>query len=445
MSNDCLPFKEKQICVGKLTDNKIEKDARRGTAWWMGLAQASRFICERASLEREHCAHGHCLAFCVWASVRSECVTCAVISEMKGKPLFLFVLYGLFPAPLIYSYNRVLDGSRATVGAVVSALGASASRRQLKLWNKYRISNIPSLIFLDATTGKVVCRNGLLVIRDDPEGLEFPWGPKPFREVIAGPLLRNNGQSLESSSLEGSHVGVYFSAHWCPPCRSLTRVLVESYRKIKEAGQKFEIIFVSADRSEDSFKQYFSEMPWLAVPYTDEARRSRLNRLYGIQGIPTLIVLDPQGEVITRQGRVEVLNDEDCREFPWHPKPVLELSDSNAVQLNEGPCLVLFVDSEDDGESEAAKQLIQPIAEKIIAKYKAKEEEAPLLFFVAGEDDMTDSLRDYTNLPEAAPLLTILDMSARAKYVMDVEEITPAIVEAFVNDFLAEKLKPEPI
>ncbi|XP_006167579.1 nucleoredoxin isoform X2 [Tupaia chinensis] len=315
----------------------------------------------------------------------------------------------------------------------------------LKLWNKYRISNIPSLIFLDATTGKVVCRNGLLVIRDDPEGLEFPWGPKPFREVIAGPLLRNNGQSLESSSLEGSHVGVYFSAHWCPPCRSLTRVLVESYRKIKEAGQKFEIIFVSADRSEESFKQYFSEMPWLAVPYTDEARRSRLNRLYGIQGIPTLIVLDPQGELITRQGRVEVLNDEDCREFPWHPKPVLELSDSNAVQLNEGPCLVLFVDSEDDGESEAAKQLIQPIAEKIIAKYKAKEEEAPLLFFVAGEDDMTDSLRDYTNLPEAAPLLTILDMSARAKYVMDVEEITPAIVEAFVNDFLAEKLKPEPI
>lgn len=45
-------------------------------------------------------------------------------------------------------------------------------------------------------------------------GLEFPWGPKPFREVVAGPLLRNNGQSLESSSLEGSHVGVYFSAHW---------------------------------------------------------------------------------------------------------------------------------------------------------------------------------------------------------------------------------------
>lgn len=69
-----------------------------------------------------------------------------------------------------------------------------------------------------------------------------------------------------------------------------------------------------------------------------------------LAGIPTLIVLDPQGEVITRQGRVEVLNDEDCREFPWHPKPVLELSDSNAVQLNEGPCLVLFVGMELKGK-----------------------------------------------------------------------------------------------
>uniref|UniRef100_A0A663ME86 Uncharacterized protein n=2 Tax=Athene cunicularia TaxID=194338 RepID=A0A663ME86_ATHCN len=87
-------------------------------------------------------------------------------------------------------------------------------------------------------------------------------------------------------------------------------------------------------------------MPWVAVPYADEARRSRLNRLYGIQGIPTLIVLDSKGDVITRQGRVEVLNDIECREFPWHPKPVLELTDSNAVQLNEGPCLVLFVGTE---------------------------------------------------------------------------------------------------
>lgn len=33
-------------------------------------------------------------------------------------------------------------------------------------------------------------------------------------EVVAGPLLRNNRQTTDSSSLEGHYVGVYFSAHW---------------------------------------------------------------------------------------------------------------------------------------------------------------------------------------------------------------------------------------
>ncbi|XP_037124397.1 nucleoredoxin [Syngnathus acus] len=325
------------------------------------------------------------------------------------------------------------------------ALPFKDRHKKMKLWNKYKVTSIPSLVFVDVATGKVVCRNGLLVVRDDPKGLEFPWGPKPFAEVVAGPLLRSNRQSIDSACLEGHYVGVYFSAHWCPPCRSLTRVLVESYRTVKESGQKFEIVFVSADRSEESFQQYFSEMPWLAVPYSDEGRRSRLNRLFGIQGIPTLILLDTEGHVITRQGRVEVLNDPECRLFPWHPRPVLELSEANAAQLHEGPCLVLFVDAEEEGELEPAKELIRPIAEKLMTKYKAKEEETPLLFFVAGEDDMSDSLRDYTNLPEAAPLLTILDMSARAKYVRDVEEITPDVVEQFVDDFLADKLKPDPI
>ncbi|XP_067866725.1 nucleoredoxin isoform X4 [Heterodontus francisci] len=342
--------------------------------------------------------------------------------------------------------SAVLPGVVSTAG-ITDALDPGPSlehRISVKLWSKYKVTNIPSLIFIEGSTGRIVSRNGHLIIRDDPLGSEFPWGPKSFGEVMAGSLIKNNGQMVDSSGLDGSYVGVYFSAHWCPPCRSLTRVLVETYRKIKEMGQKFEIVFVSADRSEDSYKQYFSEMPWIAVPYTDEARRSRLNWHYGIQGIPTLIILDQEGKIITRQGRPAVLNDMDCKDFPWNPKPVLELTESNAMQLNEGPCLVLFVDSEEE-ELEPAKQLIQPIAEKILSEHKAKDEDPPLLFFVAGEDDMTESLRDFTNLPESAPLLTILDMSQRAKYVKDVEEITPAIVEEFVKAFLKEKLKPEPI
>lgn len=40
----------------------------------------------------------------------------------------------------------------------------------MKLWNKYKVTSVPSLVFVDAATGKVVCRNGLLVVKDDPKG-----------------------------------------------------------------------------------------------------------------------------------------------------------------------------------------------------------------------------------------------------------------------------------
>lgn len=60
--------------------------------------------------------------------------------------------------------------------------------------------------------------------------------------------------------------------------------MVASTRRVTQA-KGVSLSRSNPSRSEESFKQYFSEMPWLAVPYSDEGRRSRLNRLYGIQGM----------------------------------------------------------------------------------------------------------------------------------------------------------------
>ena len=42
-------------------------------------------------------------------------------------------------------------------------------------------------------------------------------------------------------------VCLYFSAHWCPPCRQFTPVLSKMYTEIKKLGKKLEVIFVSCD------------------------------------------------------------------------------------------------------------------------------------------------------------------------------------------------------
>ena len=34
-----------------------------------------------------------------------------------------------------------------------------------------------------------------------------------------------------------------------------------------EMKNKFEIIFISSDKSQESFNEYFQEMPWKALPF----------------------------------------------------------------------------------------------------------------------------------------------------------------------------------
>ena len=94
--------------------------------------------------------------------------------------------------------------------------------------------------------------------------LETKQGQKPTNEVLAGKDV----------------VALYFSAHWCPPCKGFTPELAKKYAAIKEAGKKFEIVFVSSDRDEGAFKEYFAEMPWLALPYADRDAKNDLSKSF---------------------------------------------------------------------------------------------------------------------------------------------------------------------
>lgn len=49
---------------------------------------------------------------------------------------------------------------------------------------------------------------------------------------------------------EYDFIAVYFSAHWCPPCKGFTPLFAEMYTKWRVEGKKFEVIFVSLDNDE---------------------------------------------------------------------------------------------------------------------------------------------------------------------------------------------------
>jgi len=115
--------------------------------------------------------------------------------------------------------------------------------------------------------------------------------------------------------LAGKTVGLYFSAHWCPPCRGFTPSLSENYTKhLKSKG--LEIVFVSGDSDQANFDGYFGSMPWLAVPF-DQQKYQAVSQRFSVNGIPALLILDEQGKVITKEGRQEVSNDPEGEKFPW--------------------------------------------------------------------------------------------------------------------------------
>ena len=48
-----------------------------------------------------------------------------------------------------------------------------------------------------------------------------------LEELFQGPLLDSDGKEVDKTVLAGKTIGVYFSAHWCPPCRGFTPKLVD--------------------------------------------------------------------------------------------------------------------------------------------------------------------------------------------------------------------------
>ena len=68
-------------------------------------------------------------------------------------------------------------------------------------------------------------------------------------------LVDKDGGSFRASErLAGKVKLLYFSAHWCPPCRGFTPELVKAYTKLKAVGRDFEVVFISSDRDLAGFK-----------------------------------------------------------------------------------------------------------------------------------------------------------------------------------------------
>ena len=136
-----------------------------------------------------------------------------------------------------------------------------------------------------------------------------------IKKLIDDDLIDKNKKKQSRDLLAGKYVGVYFSAHWCPPCRAFTPQLVAFRDKHKA---EFEVVFVTSDRSTNDQIEYMKStgMNWLATPYDSEAG-SKLKKHFAVRGIPKLIILNPEGKVVTEDGRSDVMQNGDEALAGW--------------------------------------------------------------------------------------------------------------------------------
>jgi len=175
-------------------------------------------------------------------------------------------------------------------------------------------------------------------------------------EGLFGPkLLRGSSEELETNaSLKSAVIAIYFSAHWCGPCQAFTPELRKVYERCKKQGKSFEIVFVSSDKDEASFKQYFATMPWLAVPYADRTRQQTLSSVFNVRGIPGVVLVSSTGALLDASGRSKVMSPG----FPSTLPREIDLADFGPLPTAPVPVVVrhkgveheIEVDPEEDWE-----------------------------------------------------------------------------------------------
>jgi len=308
------------------------------------------------------------------------------------------------------------------------------------LSKKFKVRGIPSFVIVDALTGETITDGGRAAISEDPEGENFPWRPPPFSEVIGDSFLRG-AETVGAEAIEGKYLGIYFSAHWCGPCRGFTPKLAETYLKLRAKRDDFEFVFSSGDQDQAAFDGYYKEQPdWLAVPFSDKKRRDALDRHFAVEGIPTFVIVDPAGKIINASGRAAVAADPEGNDFPWVPPAVAPLEAAGDF-INEETTLIAMVGSLDDAGKEAALKGLTEVAEMTIADAKSKKKDPEMRFAIAKSNDgIAERIVELTKISTDKPQLLILDIPDNGGfYVADVDEVNQDSITAFMADKGARK------
>ena len=209
--------------------------------------------------------------------------------------------------------------------------------------------------------------------------------------------------------------------------------MAEAYKQLKkERGDEFELVFVSSDRDVKGFNDYYGEMPFGALPYEERESKLLLSKMFGIKGIPALLILGP----VDAGGDRKLINDNlrdvieagDLADFPFRPKPYQDLA-VGADGINGNRCLVVFCENEDDDEQAELVNIVKTVAEK--------RKDSEIKFFYATQPGgFVPAVRKALKIQNKLDgvIMALLDIPDNGGfYISDKTDLTQETVEQFLD------------
>jgi thiol-disulfide isomerase/thioredoxin len=121
---------------------------------------------------------------------------------------------------------------------------------------------------------------------------------------LSGKFL--DGTELDWNAYRGKVVLVDYWATWCGPCRAEVPNVLANYLKYHDKG--FDVIGISLDEKRSDAEDYVKQtnIPWPSLFHQSTGESGWQNPMavrYGITGIPTAILIDQEGKVVSMQAR----------------------------------------------------------------------------------------------------------------------------------------------
>ncbi len=125
---------------------------------------------------------------------------------------------------------------------------------------------------------------------------DLGYNPEVLKTGAPAPAIKLkdvNGNELSLTDLKGKHLVIDFWGTWCPWCVVGIPEMKKAYDKYSD---KMEILSVDCGDAEDDWKDAVKEheMNWKNVHDSEK----KTSELYELQGFPTKIVLDPDGNIL---------------------------------------------------------------------------------------------------------------------------------------------------